>query len=79
MGELGVKILNAREAAGLSLREVAEASGGRLTPGGLSMIEQGKRYPTLRTLEALSRVLQLRITVTPSGVRLEKERRRVAA
>lgn len=71
---LGATIRQQREAAGLSLREVAIATNGDLTPGGLSLIENGQRYPTLRTIEALACALRVRFVVSPRGVTVEKTR-----
>lgn len=68
---IGSKIRKERQAAGLSLRDVAAATGGRLTAGGLSLIENG-RTPTLPTLTALASALHVRFVVTPRGVRMEK-------
>lgn len=76
MADVGTKLRQARESAGLSLRDVAAASSGRISAGGLSLVERGEHYPSLRTLEALARVLRVRITVTPRGVTLAKETNR---
>jgi transcriptional regulator with XRE-family HTH domain len=65
---LGLQLRRARRRAGLSLRDVAARTGGALSPGALSLIETGKRYPSLRTLETLARVLDLAITVSAEGL-----------
>jgi transcriptional regulator with XRE-family HTH domain len=72
---IGTQLRDAREAVALPLREVADRSGGRVTAGGLSLIEQGKRYPNLRTLEALAAVLGVTITVRPKGVDVTRGRK----
>jgi transcriptional regulator with XRE-family HTH domain len=72
---IGTQLREAREAAGLSLRDVAAASDDRITAGGLSLIEQGQRYPTLRTLEALASVLRVTISVRPKGVDVTRGRK----
>lgn len=60
--DLGSKLRYARIARGLTLRDAAEKSG--LSIEALSSIERGERYPSLRTLEALSTALTLRVVVT---------------
>jgi transcriptional regulator with XRE-family HTH domain len=70
---IGSKIRRARQAAGLSLRDVATASGGRVTASGLSLIEHGHRYPTVQTLEGVSRALDVRFSITPRGVHMEQQ------
>jgi hypothetical protein len=71
---LGLQLRRARSGAGLSLRDVAQRTGGTLSPGALSLIETGKRYPSLRTLETLARVLNLVITVSAERVSTEEAR-----
>jgi transcriptional regulator with XRE-family HTH domain len=60
---IGAQIRRAREGAGLSQREVADATHGVLSAAGLSRIESGQRYPTLRSLEALSVAPGLRVVI----------------
>lgn len=68
---IGNRIRKERHAAGMSLRDVAAATGGRLTAGGLSLIENG-RTPTVPSLTALASALHVQFTITPRGVRMEK-------
>jgi transcriptional regulator with XRE-family HTH domain len=68
---IGRDLKRAREQVGLSQRAAAEATGGVLSPAGLSRIEAGARYPTLRTLEALSSALGIRVTVERGRARIE--------
>jgi transcriptional regulator with XRE-family HTH domain len=65
---IGAQLQKARRRAGLTLRDVADASGGVLTAGGLSFIETGKHSPNLRSLEALAKVLRVTVVVGPKGV-----------
>jgi transcriptional regulator with XRE-family HTH domain len=53
--EIGTKVREARERRGLSMAEVARASG--LSPGAVSRIEHGERSPGAATLARLARVL----------------------
>jgi Helix-turn-helix domain len=68
---VGKSLRLARETRGLSLRRAASLSGGELSPAGLGLIEQGKRAPTLRSLEAIAKATGAAITVDASGVRVE--------
>lgn len=71
MKRIGTRLREEREAAGLSQREVGRSSGGAITPAGLSRIEKGDRYPTLRTLEGLTRALPVRVIVESGRVKVE--------
>jgi transcriptional regulator with XRE-family HTH domain len=76
MNDLGATLLKLRTAAGLSLKEVSVASGRRITPMGLSLLERGDRKsPRLNTLEGLATALGLTITITPKGTKVRKEKR----
>ena len=68
---VGAALRGARQSAGLSLAALAAATGGRLSGAGLSRIEQGARLPNLRTLETLSEVLPIRVTVFGGQTRVE--------
>jgi DNA-binding XRE family transcriptional regulator len=68
---IGTELRRARERAGLSQHEVAARTEGVLSPTALSRIERGERYPTLRTLEALSEALGVRIVVEGGRARVE--------
>jgi transcriptional regulator with XRE-family HTH domain len=70
---IGMQLRAARKVRGLTLRDVAARSRGTLSPAGLSLVEQGKRHPTLRTLLALVRVLGLEVTVNRKGVTVRRE------
>jgi transcriptional regulator with XRE-family HTH domain len=72
---IGEKLHNARELRGLSLREVSVATGAGVTAAGLSRIERGHRYPSLRTLEHVLHVLGGRLEVNGRELRLELELR----
>jgi transcriptional regulator with XRE-family HTH domain len=69
---VGEQMRRAREAAGLTLREVAIGSGSTVSAPGLCMVEKGHRYPSLRTLEAVARVLDVDIVVGPGGVAVRR-------
>jgi transcriptional regulator with XRE-family HTH domain len=78
---LGKLLRDRREELGLSLLAVERlvdakttASGDRPNIGaaGLSRIETGNRYPTLRTLEALSSALQLEFRITPTSTTVRR-------
>jgi transcriptional regulator with XRE-family HTH domain len=71
---IGQAIRARRLTLGLSLRDVADrveaattALGDRPNIGaaGLSRVENGYRYPSLRTLEALAGALEMTFTITP--------------
>lgn len=67
----------AREAKGLSLRELARQTG--INENTLVKVEHGKGNPTLRTLETLSHALGVSFIVGPSPTSAEtSERLRVA-
>jgi transcriptional regulator with XRE-family HTH domain len=68
---IGVQLKRARVERGLSLREVAAMVDDGLSHTSLSAIENGTRYPTLRTLEKLVTVLQIRVYIEPSTVLVE--------
>jgi len=74
---IGEQIRTAREAAGLSLREVARRS--YLNPGYLSQIEHDARLPSPKVLAALGEVLGVKlelpvpVTVKPSRINLTPE------
>jgi transcriptional regulator with XRE-family HTH domain len=57
--EIGTKVREARERRGLSMAEVARASG--LSPGAVSRIEHGERSPGAATLARLARVLGVEV------------------
>lgn len=52
--QLGRSLRDAREASGLSLRDVASVSNGRVSSSGLSFLEKGERTAKVSTLEAIS-------------------------
>jgi len=54
MAELGSRLKRARERAGLTQREAAEALG--MTPAAISQYEGGKRTPRAETLERMARL-----------------------
>jgi transcriptional regulator with XRE-family HTH domain len=68
---VGAQLRRARRRSGLSQRRAAAATGGALSTAGLSRIESGQRYPTLRTLEALSTALGVRVVVEGGRTRVE--------
>jgi transcriptional regulator with XRE-family HTH domain len=73
---LGEQLRAAREQAGLSLREVIGLSGGKLrSAAALSMIETGKRHPSLRTLEGLSKALGISIVIDPTRVAVRRSKK----
>jgi transcriptional regulator with XRE-family HTH domain len=69
---LGEQLRRERERADLSQREVSARTGGVVSSPALSRIEAGDRYPTLRTLEALSRALGVRFVVESGRTRVER-------
>jgi transcriptional regulator with XRE-family HTH domain len=66
VNSIGTDLRLARQATGLSLREAAKRAS--LSVGALSLLERDQRYPSLRSLEALARVLGVVFTVSPEGV-----------
>jgi transcriptional regulator with XRE-family HTH domain len=62
---LGVQLRKRREELKLPLRQVADLSGDAVSAAGLSRIETGSRYPTLKTLEALATVYGVTFTIDP--------------
>jgi len=52
----------AREAAGMSLQDVSDASG--ITKANLSLLENGKGNPTIETLERIAKAIDAEILVT---------------
>jgi transcriptional regulator with XRE-family HTH domain len=69
-GELGRKLEEIRVARKLTQRSLASRTPG-VTAQGISLIENGERYPTLVTLEALAKSLKCRFTIDPDGVRCQ--------
>jgi len=67
---LGQELRAIREKRGLSLAEIAAASG--ISREALGAVERGDRYPTLRTLEALCECLNLHILIGPSETIIEE-------
>lgn len=67
---LGTELRALREARGLSLRTVAESAG--ISHSSLVAIESGKRYPSLRTLEALAECLRMNVIVGPTETIIER-------
>jgi putative transcriptional regulator len=59
--DLGLRLKLFRVAADLKQHEVAEALG--LTTNFISMVERGKREPTLKYLRAFSRLIKVPISV----------------
>lgn len=57
---LGVEVRRRRQAAGLTLEQLAERAG--LTPNYIGTIEHGRRDPSLSTLIALSRALNIAVS-----------------
>jgi transcriptional regulator with XRE-family HTH domain len=77
---IGLQLQEARESAGLSLREVCRRTGEpgnpeRVSPAALSRIENGLRYPSLRTLEALAKTLRVQVSVGPDRVTVKRRKR----
>jgi transcriptional regulator with XRE-family HTH domain len=72
---IGSKLRTERERAGLSLRDLAERTGGVVSYAALSMIENDQREPRLDTLHALAKALRLTIAVSPRGVVVKGGRR----
>jgi transcriptional regulator with XRE-family HTH domain len=66
---LGGELRLLRERQGLSLREVARQA--QISPEALSSIESGKRYPSLRTLEALAGALRIQVIIGPEETTIE--------
>ncbi len=60
---IGAKLLDRRLAAGLSQRQLADASG--IDQGEISRIERGQANPTARTLQALGGPLGVTLGFTP--------------
>jgi len=63
---LGAQLLRIREHLGLTQREVARRTEGALHAAGLSRIESGDRYPSLRTLETLAAVYEMGVIIGPT-------------
>lgn len=75
--QLGEQLREAREARGLTVRELATAaSGGPLSRAAISRVERGERIPSSQTLLALAAALEVRIVFDPAGVRVTLMRRR---
>ena len=71
---IGQQLREARVRSGLSLREVVARSGGKVgSAATLSLIETGKRHPSLHTLEGVARALDLSVVVGPRKVTVRKE------
>lgn len=66
---IGAEIRTLRERRGISQRRVAEHA--KISLSSIKAIENGERYPTLRTLEALADCLQMTVTITPSETIIE--------
>lgn len=74
---IGKQVRAAREAKGLSLRQLAKVTG--MNENTLVNIEHGRGNPTLKTLEALSKALGIRFSIgTPETPAEVSERLRVA-
>lgn len=67
---LGTEIRAVRERKVLSLRECAETSG--VSRGALAAVERGRRYPSLKTLEALAECLGVTFVIGPRDTILEE-------
>lgn len=67
---LGSELRALREARGLSVRDVAKHAG--IAHSSVTAIEQGDRYPTLRTLEALAACLHMNVVVGPVETIIER-------
>lgn len=66
---IGAEIRTLREKRGLGQRQVADHAG--ISLSSIKAIENGERYPTLRTLEALADCLQMTVTITPAETIVE--------
>jgi transcriptional regulator with XRE-family HTH domain len=66
---LGAELRALRETRGLSLRQVTDSTG--IAHSSLVAIESGRRYPTLRTLEALAECLNMNVTIGPHETVIE--------
>lgn len=64
--DFGTEVRRRREALGLTLEQLAEAS--KLTPNYIGTIENGKRDPSLSTILALSRGLKMMIAEFFGGI-----------
>jgi transcriptional regulator with XRE-family HTH domain len=64
--EFGQEIRRRRQALGLTLEQLASASG--LTPNYIGTIENGKRDPSLSTVMALAKGLQTEVAELFGGV-----------
>ncbi len=65
--EFGREVRRRREAAGLTLEDLAESSG--LSPNYIGQIETGKRDPSLATMESLAQALDVPLGDLIGGVR----------
>lgn len=68
---LGKDLCLARERHGLSVRELSEESG--VSREAISAIERGFRYPSLQTLEALCRALNISVIIGPEETVIEDD------
>lgn len=68
---LGRELCLIRERRGLSIREMSVESG--VSREAISAIERGDRYPSLQTLEALVRVLNVTVVVGPAETVIETD------
>jgi transcriptional regulator with XRE-family HTH domain len=66
---LGEELRAVREARGLTVRDCAEKSG--ISHPALVAIENGDRYPSLRTLEALAHCLNVNFVIGPDETVIE--------
>lgn len=66
---LGSDLRALRESRGLGVREVAKMAG--ISHSSLLAIEASKRYPTLRTLEALADCLHMNVVIGPNETIIE--------
>lgn len=68
---LGEDLSLIRERRGLSIRDLAAESG--VSREAISAIERGVRYPSLQTLEALARILNISVIIGPTETVIEDE------
>jgi transcriptional regulator with XRE-family HTH domain len=66
---LGDDLRRLREARGLGVRELADRAG--ISHASLVALESAKRYPSLRTLEALASALHMNVVIGPDETIVE--------
>ena len=68
MPDVGARLRQLRERAGLSLDQLADLTGGVVGGSAIGRIERGERSPTLETMQALAHALDVEFNVTASYV-----------